>query len=838
MKHLIFLTMKKLFLIILVTISLNAFAQDTLRVMYYNLLNFGNFTDFCTVSNNNPESKAEWMKTIVDHLLPDILAVNELSPNSFYHQLILNNVMNTSGRNFYQMSQPTNFAGSDIINLLFYNSQKVGLARQDVLLTIPRDINLCKLYHKSPSLGQGADTTFFWCAVAHFKAGTSGGDQAQRAAMAQAVISFMEQNEITEPFLFMGDLNLYTSNESAWETLTGGVGEYRFSDPLNMAGNWSQNPAYAAVHTQSTRTQSGCGAGAGMDDRFDFILNNPSLTATSFPVSYVEGSYTTIGQDGLRFNQSLVNPPNYSQPAEVVNALFNLSDHLPVVLDLVAQTPQPQFLPDLFFSEYVEGSGNNKALEIFNPTTQPVDLSNYMIARYVNGSINADTVGLAGMLQPGKTYVVVIDKRDPAGTGSNVMAHPDLIAVADTFLCPDHDINPTMYFNGNDAMALHHKNGQLVDLIGKIGENPGAGWTDDSLCAAGAFTALCGATAWTTNHTMVRKFGVTSGVKVNPPWFDVTLQWDTLPMNTFDSLGFHRSIFDFELPDSWNYIQTMNSHIFIVPIDANPMINGQPLNGGEYIGLFFKDGNLERCAGNVQWNGIGNVALVAYGDDPLTSEKEGFADAEELLWKILKPSIDQQFRAEATYSPIWHQQSGQFVSGGISALTSLDGIQPFDFQLELPAGWSGASLPLDPSSPWLEELFGSAINSIKFLSDGAAVFYPEQNINEIVAWQTDKGYYVKTSNTISVLVPGYSPDSRTIELSPGWNLIAVLSQCPVDAATFNSALEGKLEAITDVADVKVYWPAQSITTLMELLPGKSYFVKMNATGVFTFEECD
>ena len=46
-----------------------------------------------------------------------------------------------------------------------------------------------------------------------------------------------------------------------------------------------------------------------------------------------------------------------------------------------AQTPT-----DLFFSEYAEGSGNNKGVEIYNPTSQAIDLNNYYVARYSNGS--------------------------------------------------------------------------------------------------------------------------------------------------------------------------------------------------------------------------------------------------------------------------------------------------------------------------------------------------------------------------------------------------------------------------------------------------------------------
>lgn len=830
--------MKKILLISLLVLSCSLSAQDTLRVMYHNLLNFGNFTDFCTVSNNNPESKAGWMKTIVDYYLPDVLVVSELSPDVYYHNLILNDVMNTSGRSYYQKAQPTNFAGSEIINMLFYNTLKTGLAGQDVLLTVPRDINIYKLYQKSPFLSQGADTTFFYCAVAHFKAGTTGSDQAQRAAMAQAVIDYLTEKDITAPFLFMGDLNLYTSSEAAWSVLTGGVGNFLLSDPLNMEGSWSQNPAFAGIHTQSTKTQSGCGASGGMDDRFDFILTNPFLTSTSFPVNFVEGSYQTIGQDGLRFQGSLINPPNTSLPADIINALYNLSDHLPVMLDFVVVTPQPQFLPDLFFSEYVEGTGNNKALEVFNPTALTVDLSKYVLARYVNGSMNVDTVGLAGMLQPGDTYVVVIDKRDPAGTGSNIQADPALQAVADTFLCPDQNINPTMYFNGNDAMALRKRTGELVDLIGKIGENPGFGWTDDSLCSAGAFSSLCGATAWTTNHTMVRKFSVTAGIKMNPSWFDVTRQWDTLPVNTFDSLGFHRSVFNFTLPESWAFVQTMNSHIITIPLDAILLVNGQPLNAGDYLGVFYRDGNVEKCAGYVQWNNYGNVAIIAFGDDFLTAEKDGFAEEEELLWKIYTPVDQKEFDGEATYLEIWPNYNGQFASGGISALAGLIGVELFVRQLFLNQGWSGVSLPIDPKWPLLEDIFGSSISQVIYMSDGIAVYHPELNINEIVEWQQGRGYFIKVSENLLTNVAGYAPESRTINLNAGWNILPVSSGCNVATSFINIALSGKLLQVKEIAGVKLYWPEMSIETLDEMLPGKAYFINVTEACSFTFEDCE
>ena len=81
---------------------------------------------------------------------------------------------------------------------------------------------------------------------------------------------------------------------------------------------------------------------------------------------------------------------------------------------------------DLFFSEYVEGSNNNRALEIYNPTDEAVNLSDYSVIRFRNGATNISASNGGPiilpnrMLQPYDVYVVALDRRDPNGTGFDV----------------------------------------------------------------------------------------------------------------------------------------------------------------------------------------------------------------------------------------------------------------------------------------------------------------------------------------------------------------------------------------------------------------------------------
>jgi hypothetical protein len=206
---------------------------------------------------------------------------------------------------------------------------------------------------------------------------------------------------------------------------------------------------------------------------------------------------------------------------------------------------------DLFISEYVEGSFNNHAIELYNPTSEIVDLSNYSLSRWSNGATTPLNTILSGYIQPMSTYVIGKDKRDPNGEGyeaplwngwyvfvdsttqlldSIYTEEEDLMSRVDLFINPNYE-DGTMYFNGNDAITLETASGDILDIIGKIGEDPGDGWGP-----------VENGWPWTQNHTLIRKSDVTSGFVSNPAQsfsFDPTLEWDSLPQNTFINLGTH-----------------------------------------------------------------------------------------------------------------------------------------------------------------------------------------------------------------------------------------------------------------------------------------------------------
>ena len=198
---------------------------------------------------------------------------------------------------------------------------------------------------------------------------------------------------------------------------------------------------------------------------------------------------------------------------------------------------------DLFFSEYVEGSGMNKALEIYNPTQNIIDLSNYTIERFANGANNSLSGGvtyLSGTILPGDVFVITNGDTDTSSQFGFV--NPNLYALGD-FAEPNGSYPTPLHFNGNDALTLM-KNGSIIDVIGRIGEDPGIAWSDDSL--SGYVSGFVGApnsgTLYTANRTIIRKFNVTNGDQNGFDLFNPSLEWDTMPLGYWGNLGVHNSL--------------------------------------------------------------------------------------------------------------------------------------------------------------------------------------------------------------------------------------------------------------------------------------------------------
>ena len=157
---------------------------------------------------------------------------------------------------------------------------------------------------------------------------------------------------------------------------------------------------------------------------------------------------------------------------------------------------------DLFISEYLEGTGKNRVLEIYNPTFEDIDLSEYSVKVFASGPNNPNVMQLSGTLSAKEVFVCGHDQAD-----SGIL-----------LLC---DITSSeLKFDGDDAVGLY-KNDVLIDMIGEIGVNPGnTGWQVGI--------------GFTKDNTLRR------GIDVRGPtayWTQSQFEWDVLPIDDIGGLG-------------------------------------------------------------------------------------------------------------------------------------------------------------------------------------------------------------------------------------------------------------------------------------------------------------
>ena len=165
----------------------------------------------------------------------------------------------------------------------------------------------------------------------------------------------------------------------------------------------------------------------------------------------------------------------------------------------------PQSCSGLFFSEYIEGSNLEKAVEIYNGTGAAIDLSQYAVRIYRNGSSSYDrTIPLSGTLADNDVFVV-------ANNGATFANDADLTS-------------NKLDFNGDDGVALV-KNDNIIDFIGDTLGDPGSAWANNGVS--------------TKDMTLRRKSSISTGDNNPNDAFDPSVEWDGYAKDTTDGLGSH-----------------------------------------------------------------------------------------------------------------------------------------------------------------------------------------------------------------------------------------------------------------------------------------------------------
>ena len=171
----------------------------------------------------------------------------------------------------------------------------------------------------------------------------------------------------------------------------------------------------------------------------------------------------------------------------------------------------------VFITEYIEGSGNNRAIEIYNGSKSTVDLNSYTIQQANNGNSWGYQTSFiysfpsSSQLNPGGIYIVC-----------NSQVSGDLSSK-----CSDKTSSSTFNFTGNDGIALFEDN----TIIDQVGNNDGASIE---------YWSVAGISSATQDHTLRRKTSVIQGTTDWAASAGTTAensQWEVLSIDTFDGLG-------------------------------------------------------------------------------------------------------------------------------------------------------------------------------------------------------------------------------------------------------------------------------------------------------------
>ncbi|WP_299124570.1 T9SS type A sorting domain-containing protein [uncultured Winogradskyella sp.] len=367
---------------------LNASAQETFKVMFYNLLNY-------PLEDAVPNREDD-LEFILSDYQPDLFLVCELN-NIAGANNVLGITRTFINSNFEMATYVSNTSDdttgdqNDLQNLLYYDSTKFIIEEEIIVPTYLRDFNLYKL--KLNTIDQDTNPVVFYVVICHLKASSGTTNAQRRFEMVQDLDTYLNTLPADTNVLLGGDLNLYTASESAFQELLDSSNNITFADPANRIGSWNNNTSFVDVFTQSTRTQTGLGGSTGgFDDRFDFILTSENMISTA-NITYVPDSYQVYGNNGLvscynsRINSTNCGNSTSQFSFDIRDALHNFSDHLPVTVlletdasllnitdtEIASYFKLKNSITDYYLNIYVNSSQLfNEYLNIYNSLGQKV----------------------------------------------------------------------------------------------------------------------------------------------------------------------------------------------------------------------------------------------------------------------------------------------------------------------------------------------------------------------------------------------------------------------------------------------------------------------------------
>nr|NQU90745.1 T9SS type A sorting domain-containing protein [Bacteroidota bacterium] len=156
--------------------------------------------------------------------------------------------------------------------------------------------------------------------------------------------------------------------------------------------------------------------------------------------------------------------------------------------------------------------------------------------------------------------------------------------------------------------------------------------------------------------------------------------------------------------------------------------------------------------------------------------------------------------------------------------------------IDIPEGWSGLSAFAMPTNTNIETIFSGIFSDLIILQSMDGMYYPEQSINTIIDWESQSAYKIKVTDNALLNIEGNLEMNKTLDIPAGWSMMPVIHNEPVDVVELFSVARSQPIVVKGIASLAVYWPEFFINTLVNLEPGKAYYVKMDIPGSVTFPD--
>jgi hypothetical protein len=299
------------------------------------------------------------------------------------------------------------------------------------------------------------------------------------------------------------------------------------------------------------------------------------------------------------------------------------------------------------------------------------------------------------------------------------------------------------------------------------------------------------------------------------------------------------------VPVSWGHATATGSNaVIILNTSVANSIDDKKLSVGDAIGFFYEDGNEVKCGGYGIWQGK-HLSVTVWGDNPMTSAKDGFSVEEDYIVKLWDGTEGKIHNIYAEYST---SDGGRFANDRVSYLSSLSIYNSLEIYLK-GGVWSMISsnkLPADLSMDNIMTEVNPSFGEYGFMKDeDGLVYFPNEEINTIGNWDMSNGYQIYTEQDDTLEIKGIIPDLYTyrkeIEANK-WHIVGFVPQFRIPVEIAVQSIDNYNNTTTHYTLIvkndegEIYYPNYGINQIGDMKPGEGYKVFSGISDVLQYPQ--